>query len=51
MPLVPREGRERRREITRRRALLPPDLLADPAFGFDSPMLYLFGHQAYTLSH
>jgi hypothetical protein len=35
-PLVPRHGQERRDEIRRRRAILPPDLREDPAFTMDS---------------
>jgi hypothetical protein len=38
MPLVPHKGQERRQQISRRRALLPPYLLADLVFGFESPM-------------
>ena len=32
VPRVPRSGRTRTEEILRRRALLPPDLLHDPAY-------------------
>jgi hypothetical protein len=36
VPPVPRRGRERRDEIQRRQAILPPDLRDDPAFDMDS---------------
>jgi hypothetical protein len=36
MSSVPRQGRARRNEITRRHDLLPPDLLADPAYNLES---------------
>ena len=38
VPPVPRSGRERTEEILRRRALLPPDLVHDPAYAVNSHM-------------
>ena len=38
VPPVPRSGRERTEEIRRRRALLPPDLLQDPAYALNSSL-------------
>ena len=35
---VPRSGRERTEEILRRRALLPPDLVHDPAYAMNSEL-------------
>ena len=38
VPPVPRSGRERTEEILRRRALLPPDLVHDPAYALNSEL-------------
>jgi hypothetical protein len=40
---VPREGRERRDEVRRRRAILPPDLQQDPAYTLNSYNWISFG--------
>ena len=40
VPVVPTSGRARQREIQRRRAQLPPDLLHDQAFTLESPYWY-----------
>ena len=40
---VPPTGRDRRREIERRRFILPPDLRADPAFAANSRNWLSFG--------
>jgi hypothetical protein len=44
MPSVPRRGQERRDEIRRRRAILPPDLREDPTITMDSAW---WDHPAY----
>jgi hypothetical protein len=42
-PSVPREGRERRDEVRRRRAILSPDLREDPAYALNSYNWISFG--------
>ena len=42
-PPVPRSGRERRDEVRRRRAVLPPDLREDPAYALNSYNWISFG--------
>ena len=51
MPPVPWQGQERHQEITRRRALLPLDLLADLAYGINLPTWDSFGHLEWEPQH